>query len=381
VEEEYYRTRVYIDKTALRHNIRLIRQTIGDSVWMLGVVKANAYGHGFRNIVPVLEEEGVKYLAVATVEEGIELRKEACRLPILLLGYTDPAQYEQVLSNDLTVALFHEADAKCLSDLALRRGTKAKAHIKMDTGMGRIGLPCSPEGYAEAVRIAALPGLSVEGAFTHLARADEKNKSITDQQVARYQAFLMAMEKAGVSIPLQHISNSAAIMEYPLARQNGEGQHYQWMVRAGIMLYGLYPSHEMDRERMELWPVLSWMSHVVHLKTVPAGTPIGYGGTYVASEERRIATIPVGYGDGYPRRLSNTGHVVIEGKRAPITGRVCMDQIMVDVTDIPEVRLGSPVTLIGEGITAEEIADQIGTIHYEVVCQITGRVPRVCIGQ
>lgn len=381
MKEKYYRARAYIDENALRHNIRLIRSAIGEDVWMLGVVKSNAYGHGVQNVVPILEEEGVNYLAVATVEEGEELRRQQTKLPILILGYTDPSQYEELLEYDLTPAIFHEEDAQILSELAQKRKKKARIHLKIETGMGRIGLPCSPEGYEEAVRIGKLPGLEVEGAFTHFARSDERDKSATDQQFERYQQFLEAMEREGIHIPVQHVSNSAAIMEYPRARENMGAQKYQWMVRAGIMLYGLYPSHEMDRQAMELWPVLSWKSHVVHIKDVETGTPIGYGGTYIAKEPRRIATVPVGYGDGYPRRLSNHGYVVINGQRAPITGRVCMDQIMVDVTGIDGVSRGCPVTLIGEGITAEEMADTIGTIHYEVVCQITGRVPRILTRQ
>ena len=377
MEEEYYRVRAYIDEGALRHNIRLIRSLIGEDVWMLGVVKSNAYGHGAANVAPILEEEGADYLAVAIVEEGEELRRMGCRLPILVLGYTDPSQYDRLLDNDLTATLFHEEDARLLSERALARGKKAKIHIKVETGMGRIGLPCTPEGVAEAVRIARLPGLEAEGAFTHFARSDERDKGPTACQLERYEAFLRQMEEAGVTIPLHHAANSAAIMEYPPARSYGAKKDYQWMVRAGIMLYGLYPSHEVDREALDLWPVLSLKSHVIHIKEVEDGTPIGYGGTYRAQGRRRIATVPVGYGDGYPRRFSAQGYVMINGCRAPLAGRVCMDQIRVDITGIEGVKRGCPVTLIGDGISAETIADSIGTIHYEILCQLSERVPKI----
>ena len=377
MNEEYYRVRAYIDEAALRYNIRQIRQKIGEKTWMLGVVKADAYGHGVENVVPILEEEGVQYLAVAILEEGIRIRQLGCRLPILLLGYTDPSQYADLLAYQLTPAIFHEDEAAFLSALAVKNGSKVRIHLKVDTGMGRIGLPCTDAGVAEALRIAALPGLEVEGLFTHFARADEKNKTEAEKQWRRYRSFLQELEKNGLTIPVRHAANSAAIMEYPPAWEEEAPAGAHWMVRAGIMLYGLYPSHEMDRAAMVLRPVLNLMSHVVHVKEVEDGTPIGYGGTYMAQGRRRIATIPVGYGDGYPRRFSGEGYVMIRGQRAPIAGRVCMDQMMVDVTGIPGVERGCPVTLIGEGVTAEDIADAIGTIHYEIVCQLSNRVPRV----
>ena len=251
--------------------------------------------------------------------------------------------------------------------------------MKLDTGMGRIGFECCDASVDAIERITQLPNLVVEGIFTHFARADEVDKSEADKQQKRYDEMLEKIETRGIHIPIHHTANSAAIMEYPQAHKlhTEKNKAVSWMVRAGIMLYGLYPSGEMDRAETKLDPVLSLISHVIHVKDVEDGTPIGYGGTYVAKGRRRIATIPVGYADGYPRHLSGIGYIKIRGKRAPIAGRICMDQFMADVTDIPGVAVGDEVELIGEDITAEEIADLTGTIHYELICQLTARVPRV----
>ncbi len=378
MEEKYYRVTAYISEKALRHNIRLIREKVGRDIWIMGVVKSNAYGHGVKNVVPILDEEGVDYFAVAIIEEGIELRELGTTRPILLLGYTDPSQYGRLLEYDLTATIFHEEDARLLSELALQRGKKARVHLKVETGMGRIGIPATETGVEEATRIAYMPGLEVEGAFTHYARSDEKDKSAVAAQYEKYMWFVDSLEERGIVFPIHHTANSAAIMECPkVSGPIASDQPHRRMVRAGIMLYGLYPSHEIEREGMDLWPVLSLRSHIIHIKEVEDGTPIGYGGTYIAKGKRKIATVPVGYGDGYPRRLSNQGWMVIDGQRAPIAGRVCMDQTMVDITEIENAYRGMPVTLIGDEFTAEEMADMIDTIHYEVVCQLSERVPKI----
>ncbi len=378
-EQEYFRVRAYIDEEALRRNIRTVRQKIGPDVLMLGTVKANAYGHGVERVARILEAEGADYLSTAIIEEAVDLRKMGIRLPILVLGYTDPDQYELALEHRIHLTIFSEQQAQILSKKAAAGGKTGLVHLKLDTGMGRIGFECCDESVDAIERIAQLPNLVVEGIFTHFARADEVDKSEADKQQKRYDEMLEKIETRGIHIPIHHTANSAAIMEYPQAHKlhTEKNKAVSWMVRAGIMLYGLYPSGEMDRAETKLNPVLSLISHVIHVKDVEDGTPIGYGGTYVAKGRRRIATIPVGYADGYPRHLSGIGYIKIRGKRAPIAGRICMDQFMADVTDIPGVAVGDEVELIGEDITAEEIAELTGTIHYELICQLTNRVPRV----
>ena len=381
-EAKYFRVRAYIDEEALRHNIRTVRQKIGPDVLMLGTVKADGYGHGAEYVAKILEEEGADYISTAIIEEAVALRKMGVRLPILVLGYTDPSQYDLAIEYGIHVTIFTQEQAKALSAAATAAGQIGRLHIKLDTGMGRIGFSDSDEAVQAIQWITQLPNLAVDGIFTHFARADEADKSQALQQQKRYDVFLKKLDRMGVQIPIRHTANSAAIMEIPeVHRQRAEDknkdQAVRWMVRAGIMLYGLYPSDEMDEAQTKLQPVLSLISHVVHVKEVEDGTPIGYGGTYVAKGRRRIATIPVGYADGYPRRLSGIGYVRIHGKQAPIAGRICMDQFMVDVTDIPETMPGDEVVLIGEGVTAGEVARLTDTIHYEIICQLTARVPRV----
>ncbi len=377
--QEYFRVRAYIDEDALRHNIRMARQKIGPNVLLLGTVKANGYGHGALTVAKILEEEGADYLSTAIIEEAVALRQAGIDLPILVLGYTDPSQYALALKHQIHLTIFSESQAQALSELAAAGGNTGLVHLKLDTGMGRIGFECCDLSVDVIERITKLPNLMVEGIFTHFARADEIDKSEAERQQQRYDDMLKRLESRGIEIPIHHTANSAAIMEYPAAHRlhTEKNSAVKWMVRAGIMLYGLYPSNEMDEEQTKLRPVLSLISHVVHLKEVDDGTPIGYGGTYVAKGRRCIATIPVGYADGYPRRLSGIGYVKIRNQRVPIAGRICMDQFMVDVTDIPDAALGDEVVLIGEGVTAGEIADLAGTIHYELTCQLTNRVPRV----
>ena len=376
--EQYYRVKAFISEEALVHNLGEIRSRLDPAVWVLGVVKADAYGHSADLCAPILEREGVDYFAVAIVEEGVHLREIGITKPILVLGYADPSQYEAALGAGLSLTLFDPEQAALLSELALSRGEQAKVHLKIDTGMGRIGLPCDEKGLGAAVRILEQPGLFVEGIFTHFARADEEDKTPTETQYELFTAFCDTLAGMGYPIPVRHCANSAAIMEFPQATAPGFG--FRRMVRAGIMLYGLYPSLEMKRPpeegAMDLHPVLTLGSHLVHVKTVPAGTPISYGASYVTDGKRRIATLPVGYADGYSRRLSNRGFVEVCGKRAPIRGRICMDQFMVDVTEIPEAARGCEALLIGPRFGAEEMAELCGTIHYELTCALSERVPR-----
>ena len=371
--QHYDRVSAEINQSALAANIRNIRSKIGDKTRLMAVVKSNAYGHGIEHVIPCLCREGADAFAVASVGEGILVRALTDK-PILVLGYTDPLEYADALKNRIDLTIFGLEQALILSDIAQKEQLEAGVHIKVETGMERIGFEPNLVSCEMIRQISHLPGVSIHGFFTHFARSDEKDNSHAKAQMDRMMNFLAMVEKRGVPIPLVHMANSAAIMEF---EESYESLPYPVMVRAGIMLYGLYPSEEMDRSAFELHPVMTVKSHVVHLKWVEEGTPVGYGGTFVAPKKMKIATIPIGYGDGYPRHLSGKGEVVIRGQRAPITGRVCMDQLMVDVTDIEGVRIRDEVTVFGEDPSLDELAEKAGTIHYEIICQLTDRVRRI----
>ena len=340
---------------------------------MILVVKTNAYGHGAVPIAKMAEPyDYVWGFAVATAEEGLQLREAGITKPILILGFVFPGHYEMLVEHELRPAVFKEDMAAALDLAAERAGKVLPIHLAVDTGMTRIGLSADEEGADTAAAIDRLPHLKTEGLFTHYARADEEDKTSAHEQFAAYQRFVSYLDERGVSIPMKHTANSAAIAELPGFQLDA--------VRAGITLYGIYPSDEVKRDSIRLHPVMSLISHISYIKTVPAGTPVSYGGTYVTKRETRIATVPAGYGDGYPRLLSNKGSVLIRGKRAPIIGRVCMDQFMVDVTDI-EAEEFDPVTLLGrdgdDQITVDELGHLSGRFPYEFTCNINQRVPRV----
>ena len=369
------RTWADISLDNLEYNYRSIRSRLPYGCRFLGVMKADAYGHGAVPVSRALADLGAEYLAVSNLEEAVQIRRGEVRLPILILGYTFPYSYEDMIREEIRPAVFREDQAKAFSEAAVRLGKTARIHIKVDTAMSRIGIKPDADGLAFIEHVMELPGIEVEGIFTHFAKADEKDKTAVLKQLSIYQAFLKKVEETCTKeIPLKHCSNSAGILELPQANMN--------LVRAGITLYGLWPSNEVKKE-MPLKPVMSLKSHVVYVKTIEKGTQVSYGGTYEAPEKRVIATIPVGYGDGYPRLLSGKGYVLIHGKRAPITGRVCMDQFMVDVTDIMPVAMGDEVTLIGtdgaEKITMEQLGDLSGRFNYELACDISKRVPRAFV--
>ncbi len=364
-----------IDLGALEENIMNMRRGLSDQTKMIGVIKTDGYGHGAVPIARKTEPYDFMWgYAVATVEEAMELRDAGICKPILLLGYTFPESYDTIVRNDLRPAVFKYEMARQLDEAAERAGITAPVHLALDTGMSRIGVSADEKGADEALRIASLPHLFAEGLFSHFARADEADKTSAYAQYDRYRRFLSLLEERGVQIPMKHIANSAAIAEMSDVQMDA--------VRAGITLYGIYPSDEMDREKLPLKPVMSLISHIAYIKEVPCGTPVSYGGTYVTSRPTRIATIPVGYGDGYPRLLSGKGSVLIRGRRAPILGRVCMDQFMVDVTDI-EAEEYDRVTLLGsdggETVSVDEIGHLSGRFPYELVCDINKRVPRVYV--
>ena len=367
-------TRVYapIDLDAIRFNMESMKRNLAPGTGILGVVKADGYGHG---AVPaaIAMEPYVDGYAAATLEEALMLRRHGISKRILILGVTHKSQYREMLDADIRTTKFTMEQALPLSQLAEARGVTAAVHLALDTGMSRIGMTPDEKGADLAAEIAGLPGIYVEGLFTHFARADELDKTSTEEQLERYLHFTELLKERGVEIPIKHCANSAAIIDLP---------HMGFdMVRAGISVYGLYPSDEVDRSRVPLKPAMGLKSFVTYVKEILPGQAVSYGGTFVADHLMKVATIPVGYGDGYPRSISGTGYLLFFGKKAPILGRVCMDQFMVDVTGIPGVKEETPVTLIGsdqgEEITVEELAELCGGFHYEMICDLGKRIPRV----
>lgn len=338
---------------------------------IMTIIKADAYGHGAVEIAKRIEDLS-DYYGVATIDEAIELRNAGIDMPILIIGYTDSSDYEKLLEYNITQAVYDVEECKLLSDIAIRCGKKAKVHIKVDTGMARIGFAVNDEGISQAKILGELEGIEIEGIFTHYAKADEVNKNYSYEQKKKFLYFIKCLEEAGITFSLKHIDNSAGTME-----MNDDDFD---MVRIGIVTYGLYPSEEVDKS-VVIKPVMSLVAHVAHVKTIPAGVGVSYGWTYVTCKETKVATVTAGYADGYPRALSNQGRVVIHGQYAPIIGRVCMDQIMIDVTDIPDVAVKDEVILIGgEGdayVSVEEVAAPAASFNYELVCNIGRRVPRV----
>ena len=369
----YLRCYAEISLEAIGHNIREVKKRLPEGVKLLGVVKANAYGHGAVPVASYLENQ-VDYFATATIEEAVELRENGISAPILILGYVSPSQYGDLVEYDITQTIDSYAQALALEKEAARQNRKAKAHLAVDTGMTRIGFQVTEHDADEAAKIADLPHIELEGMFTHFSCADQEDKTYCSMQMEKYDKMTELLAKRGVTIPLRHICNSAGIMEFD--------DHRFEMVRSGIITYGIYPSEEVKKERLDLIPALSWKSHVIHVKEVGPGIGVSYGATYVTEKPMtRIATVSAGYADGYPRALSNQGCVLIHGKKAPIIGRICMDQMMVDVTDIPDVQVEDVVTLVGtdgdETITIEEIANPAARFDYEMLCDISSRVTRV----
>ncbi len=373
-EWEYSRVYAQIDLDAIRANVEHIGARM-ERAKVLAVVKCDGYGHGSVPIARAIEDmEAVGGYATATAEEALELRRAGIEKPILILGYTFPYAYEELIRRDVRMTVFRADTLKQLEEAALRVGKKASVHVKVDTGMGRIGIKPGEESLDFMRRVAESDHLELEGIFTHFAKADERDTTYTLEQIERFKTFVdMTEAHLGIRIPCHHASNSAGIARFREAHLD--------MVRAGIILYGLYPSEELAEEVCWLQPALSLHSHLVYVKEMEPGQSISYGGTFTAAERMRVGTVPVGYGDGYPRSLSQKGSVLIRGKRVPILGRVCMDQFMVDLTALPQVGEGEPVVLLGrdgqEEITAQELGDLSGRFNYELMCDLSPRVPRV----
>lgn len=362
-------TQLNIDLDAIQENIQAVQEKSG--VKVMAIIKADAYGHGAVQVARLLEGQ-CAFFGVSSMLEALELRQADIATPILILGHTPVSAYPAAIRNGIRPAIFRLEDAAALSREAQNAGLEAPFHFAVDTGMSRIGFQVSEESADVCAEIAKLPGLQAEGIFSHFATADCADLTRAEAQAEKFAAFCGMLEQRGVRIPLRHLNNSAGIMNF-------ETQYE--MVRSGIVTYGMYPSDEVLPEKLPIRPALSWNSRITHIKTLEPGREIGYGGAYVTTAPTVVATVPVGYADGYRRSLSGKFHVLIRGKKAPILGRVCMDQLMVDVTQIPEAALYDPVVLIGrsgqEEITVEQIAEAAGSFNYEFVCGISRRVPRV----
>lgn len=361
-----------VDLDAIASNIKNIRAKVDKNSGIIGIIKADAYGHGSVETAKVLLDNGADWLAVAVVDEGLNLRKNGITAPILLLGYTPELRLNDVINNGFIQTVYSYDTAKKLSEAASALGKKAVIHIKIDTGMGRIGYRVNEESADEIVKISKLPNIDVNGMFTHFSTADEADKAYTLEQYNKFVKMNDMLEKRGLHIPVKHAANSAAIMDFDNMMFN--------MVRPGIILYGAYPSDEVKKENLSLSPAMSIKTHVSYVKDVNEGDSISYGRKYIAPSKRRIATIPVGYADGFIRAYSKGGKVLVRGEYAPIVGRICMDQFMVDVTDIDGVEVNDEVVLMGKQgdkeITADFIASVLDTINYEVFCTLSKRVPR-----
>ena len=374
--KKYSRVCAEINLDHFEHNLDEIRRVKAMKTKVCAVTKADGYGHGAVPLAQILEKrEEIWGYAVATAGEAKELYRAGMKKPVLILGYVFPEDHKSLIRNGVRLTVFTLEMARAVSEEALRLGVKARIHIKLDTGMGRIGFPCTEEAADQIAQIHQLPHIVIEGIFTHFAKADETDKTFTRDQMKRYGQMVSFLKERRIEIPIHHVSNSAGIVDLP-------GYNLD-MVRAGIILYGLWPSDEVEKKNIDLKPLLSLRSHVAYVKDLEDGGTVSYGGIWQAHGTRRIATIPVGYGDGYPRSLSNRGYVLIRGQRAPICGRVCMDQFMVDVTDIPGTETGDLVTLVGtdgaEQITMEELGGLSGRFNYEFACDLGKRIPRVYI--
>lgn len=366
--DKYIRTYAEINLDAIENNFNELKKCVKDGVRLCAVIKADGYGHGAVVIADFLKDKA-DYFAVATTDEAIELRNAGVTKPILILAYTNEDDFELLIENDIELTVFTLDSAAKLNKTAQKTGRKAKVHIAIDTGMSRIGFSLDDSSVDAVKEIYNMPHIVLTGIFSHYACADMEDKAVSELQTARYKDFVRKCENEGVVFPIRHLCNSAAISEFD--------EHFD-MVRMGISLYGLYPSEEVDKAKINLIPAMTLKSHITHVKQVPAGEGISYGHVYKTAETRTIATVSAGYADGYPRALSDTGRVTVNGSYAPVRGRVCMDQFMIDVTDIPDVKTDDDVILFGaNSVSCEEIGSMSMSFNYEVVCSVSRRIPRV----
>ena len=382
---EHYPIWAEIDLGAIGHNCREVRRVIPENSRFMAVVKANGYGHGAEAVARTALQNGADSLAVARLDEALSLRRAGFTSPMLIFGAIPHSRLEEVVEHDLIMTLFDRSSAAEVSSLAQAKGLTVRAHLKIDTGMGRLGLvavpdPASPEAFKasaaeDAAAIVQMPNLDIQGVYTHFAQADSGDKGYTHRQLAIFQALLDHLKDRGITFPLRHAANSPATIDLPEAHLD--------MVRPGLMLYGIYPSPEVDHSRILLQPAMRLKARIAQLKDVASGFKISYGSTYQTTQPTRIATIPVGYADGYPRILSSRADMLVQGRRAPVVGRICMDQTMLDVGHLQEALVGDEVVIFGgpdgAGIPVEEIAGACSTIPYETVASLAARVPRVYV--
>lgn len=364
-----------ISVDAIKHNYKQIRSIIPKHTEMMGIIKADGYGHGAIEVAKILQEQGVNRFAVAIAKEGEELRKEGIVSPILILGYTPKADIKTLIENDLTQTVFSYEMAKYISEEAKKLNKTVNIHLKVDTGMGRIGFMSSSQSIEEINKMAELTHINMEGIYTHFSTADEEDPTYTKDQWSIFEGFLKELDEVGIHLPIMHAANSGAIMCHAYTHLN--------VVRPGIILYGYYPSGYLQNKVLDLQPAMTLKTQVVHVKELPEGHYVGYGRKFYTKEKTKIATIPIGYADGYSRRLAGKGRVLIHGQYAPVIGSICMDQFMVDVTGIKGVKVEDEVVIFGkqgdQAIPIEELADALGTINYEVMCMIGKRVPRLYV--
>ena len=367
-----------VNLDAIAQNIRSIRKITNPNAKLLTVVKADAYGHGFLDVSKTMIESGADYLGVATFDEAKQIRSHNINVPIMIIGAIMDSDIENIIKLDIIPTVFDKDTAKRISDRASLLKKNAKIHIKLDTGMTRIGFVCGDDDSStvnDILEISKMPHIEIDGIFTHFARADEKDKSYTKTQFEKFKNVCDKLEEKGLKIPIKHVCNSGGIIQFP--------EYHLDMVRCGIIGYGYYPSEEVDKNTLPLEPAMTFKTVVTNIKDVPSNTAISYGGTYITDKKMKIATIAIGYADGYSRVLSNKASVIINGKKARLVGNICMDQTMVDVSDFDDVKIGDEVILFGKSgnnmITVVSVADIIGTINYEILCVVGKRVPRVYI--
>lgn len=367
------RTWAEVDLDAIAHNIKEIRKITNPNAKIMAVVKADAYGHGFLEVAKTLLENGADRLAVAVLQEGKQLRSRGVTVPILILGASGEEAVEDLINFDITPSVFTYEFAKVLSYEAERKEKVTKIHIKIDTGMSRIGFLAgenNEEIVDEIIKISKLPYIEIEGIFSHFATSDEYDKSYTLLQYGRFMDVCNRLEEKGLTIPIKHICNSAGIMMYP--------EMHLDMVRPGVILYGMYPSDEVDKSRLDLIPAMTLKSTITHIKEVEPGRGVSYGKEYITDKKTKIATVPIGYADGYLRKLAKHGKMIVDGVKVPIIGRICMDQCMIDVTNVHNIDKGDEVIIFGrEGVTVDDLAEWLETINYEVSCVIGKRIPRI----
>lgn len=368
------RTWAEVDLDAIAHNIREIRKITNKEAQIMAVVKADAYGHGFLETTKTLLDNGADRLAVAVLQEGKQLRKSGVDVPILILGASAPEDAEDLIEFGITPTVFDYEFAKALSDTAKKRGTVTKVHIKLDTGMTRIGFVINDEDNTEIIntiiKISKLPYLEIEGIFSHFSTSDEYDSAYTLMQFDRFMGVVNALEEKGLKIPIRHICNSAGIMMYP--------QMHLDMVRPGVILYGMYPSNEVDKSRLNLIPAMTIKSTLTLVKEVEAGRGVSYGKEYITDKTTKIATVPIGYADGYLRKIAKKGKMLVNGTEVPIIGRICMDQCMIDVTNVHNIDKGDEVIVFGKDkITIDDLAEWLETINYEIACIVGKRIPRI----